>query len=115
METWFVWLARLMYLGIILIAGGMGYRAWRIAARNDLRHVADWRGTTLVSPARWAKPVAAVNITVGGLLLAIASSVLLIGLPFHVWTGVAALVLWSYYFLLRLIVNAARRQGGAQP
>jgi hypothetical protein len=43
-----IWLARLLYLGIFLIAAGMLHRAWRIAARRDTRYVADWRGRAIV-------------------------------------------------------------------
>jgi hypothetical protein len=54
METLFLWLARLMFLGIFLMAG-----------------------------------------------------VVMTGLEFTVWTGLSALVLWSYYFMLRIVVARA--------
>lgn len=109
MEIWIVWLARLMFLGIFLMAGGMFYRAWRVAVMKDLRFVADWRGRTFPNPERWAAPVLSVNFIGGGLLLATGISVLLVGLPFGVWTGVSALVLWSYYFVLQTLSTRSRR------
>ncbi|MDD4882362.1 MAG: hypothetical protein PHR30_06465 [Gallionellaceae bacterium] len=109
MEVWFVWLARLMYLGIYLMAGGMLYRAGRIALGRDLRFVADWRGRAMADPERWADRVLAVNLLGGAMLLAIGVAVLVVGLPFTVWTGAAGLVLWSYYFLLRVITNRANQ------
>lgn len=109
MEDWFVWLARLMYLGIFLMAGGMLYRAGKIAIGRDLRYVADWRGRTMANPERWAHLVLVVNIIGGGLLLGIGVAVPLAGLPFTIWTGASGLVLWSYYFFLRVINGRAER------
>lgn len=109
MEVWFVWLARLMFLGIFLMAAGMLYRAGRIAIGRDMRYVADWRGRTLVDPERWAHWVLSVNLVGGLLLLAIGVSVLLVGLAFTIWTGAAGLVLWSYYFFLKVADGRAKR------
>lgn len=109
MGDWFVWLARLMYLGVFLMAGGMLYRAGRILIGRDMRFVADWRGRTIADPERWAHLVLAVNLLGGAFLLGVGVAVLLVGLPFTVWTGTAGLVLWSYYFFLRVIANRASR------
>ena len=109
MEDWFIWLARLMYLGVILLAGGMLFRAWKIAVRRDLRHVADWRGRMIADAERWAAWVLGVNLIGGLCLLATAAAVLAVGLPFAVWTGLAGLVLWTYYFVLRLVVRRTGR------
>jgi hypothetical protein len=113
MEMWMVWLARLMYLGIFLLAGGMLFRSWKIAVRRDFRYVADWRGRSFPDGERWAHWVLAVNFLGGGLLLGVAFAVPVIGLPFTIWTGAAGLVLWSYYFFLRVINQRASRQGRA--
>ncbi|TCJ12832.1 hypothetical protein EZJ19_11375 [Parasulfuritortus cantonensis] len=113
MEIWFVWLARAMYLGVFLIAGGMLYRAGRIALTRDLRYVADWRGRTMANPERHAHLVLAVNLLGGAALLAIGVAVLAVGLAFTVWTGAAGLVLWSYYFFLRVINARAEREGAS--
>jgi hypothetical protein len=107
MEMVFVWLARLMYLGVFLMAGGMLFRAWKIAVGKDLRYVADWRGRTLPDGARWATPVLGINLAGGGCLLAIGLAVLLVGLPFAVWTGAAALVMWTCYLTLRVVTLRA--------
>lgn len=107
METMILWLARLMFLGIFLMAGGMFYRAWRIAVRKDMRHVADWRGHMVNNGEQWAASVLSINLIAAGILLAIGISVLITGLAFTVWTGLSALVLWSYYFLLRIVVARA--------
>jgi hypothetical protein len=109
MEIAFVWLARLMYLGLFLLAGGMFFRAWKIAVARNLRYVADWRGNTIPDGERWAPWVLSINFVAAGLLLAIGTAVLLLGLSFTVWTGAAGLVLWTYYFLLRVVVGRARR------
>ena len=109
MEMAFVWLARLMYLGIFLLAGGMFYRVWKIAVSKDLRYVADWRGRGIVDPERWAPWVLSINFIAAGLLLGIGAAVLLVGLPFTVWTGAAGLVLWTYYFFLRVVVARSSR------
>lgn len=115
MEVWFVWLARLMFLGIFLMAGGMMYRAGRIAIGRDMRFVADWRGRTLANPERWAHWVLTINFIGGALLLAVGASVLLVGLSFTVWTGAAGLVLWSYYFFLKVLDGRANRSAKSQP
>ena len=47
----------------------------------------------------------------GAGLLLVGVLVLLIGLPFAFWSGAAALILWSYYFALQLVVQRARRAG----
>ena len=107
MEYWFVWLARLMFLGLFLMAGGMFYRAWKIAVRKDMRYVADWRGHGIVGGERWAAWVLSINMISAGVLLAIGVSVLVVGLSFVVWTGLTGIVLWSYYFLLRVVVARA--------
>lgn len=111
MEIWFVWLARLLYLGIFLLAGGMLFRAWKIAVRRDMRHVADWRGRVIKGGEAWAAWVLSINLLGGGVLLAVALAVLAVGLEFVVWTGVSGLVLWTYYFLLRVVVTKAERGG----
>jgi hypothetical protein len=110
MEVWFVWLARLMFVGIFPLAIGMFYRAWAIAIRKDYRHVADWRGKVIPNGERWAPLVFSINFLAGGSLLGTGILVLLIGLPFVVWSSVVAFVIWSYYFLLRVIVFRAARQ-----
>jgi hypothetical protein len=107
METLFLWLARLMFLGIFLMAGGMLYRAWRIAVRKDMRHVADWRGRRVANGEQWAASVLSINLIAAGVLLAIGISVVVTGLAFTIWTGLSALVLWSYYFMLRIVVARA--------
>jgi hypothetical protein len=109
MELAFVWLARLMYLGIFLLAGGMFYRVWKIALKRDMRYVADWRGKVIPNGEHWAPWVLSINFIGAGLLLAIGVSVPLVGLPFTFWTGAAGLVLWTYYFLLRAVVARASR------
>ncbi len=107
MEVWFVWLARLMFVGIFALAGGMFYRAWKIAVAKDFRHVADWRGRPVPNGEDWAAWVLSINLVSAGSLLAIGLSVLLAGTAFVVWTGLSGLVLWTYYFLLRVVVNRA--------
>jgi len=107
MEFWFVWLARLLFLGIFLMAGGMFFRAWKIAVRKDMRYVADWRGRAIVGGEQWAGWVLSTNLISAGVLLSIGISVLVVGLSFVLWTGLTGLVLWSYYFLLRVVVARA--------
>lgn len=109
MEIWLVWLARLLFLGIFLMAGGMFFRAWRIAVRKDMRYVADWRGLAIPDGEQWATWVLSINLICAGALLAIGLSVPLAGLEYVVWTGLSGLVLWSYYFLLRVVVARAGR------
>jgi len=36
--------------------------------------------------------------------------VLLIGLPFAIWSGLTAFIIWSYYFSLQVVVQRARSQ-----
>jgi hypothetical protein len=107
MEILILWLARLMFLGIFLMAGGMCFRAWKIAARRDMRYVADWRGRAIVGGERWAASVLSINLLGAGSLIAIGLAVVVVGLEFTVWTGLTGLVLWSYYFLLRVVVARA--------
>lgn len=107
MEILFVWLARLLFLGIFFIAGGMLHRAWKIAVRKDMRHVADWRGRAVANGEQWAAWVLSINLIAAGGLLAIGLSVVVTGLEFVVWTGLSGLVLWSYYFFLRIVVARA--------
>ena len=109
MDEWFVWLARLMFIGIFPLGVGMLYRAWGIGVRKDYRFVADWRGRLIQDGKRWATPVLGIN-SVGGVgLLTVGALVLLVGLPFVMWTGATALIIWSYFFALQVIVQRARR------
>ena len=109
MEVWFIWLARLMFLGIFLMAGGMLFRAWAIAVRKDDRYVADWRGRKIGEGKTWAATVLVVNILCGAGLLGVGVSVLLVGLELTTWSGLAAFVLWTYYFVLQLASQRAKR------
>ncbi len=111
MEVWMVWIARLMYVALFPIGIGMLYRAARIG-RGDWRHVAAWRGRTLPEPGRWAAWVRGIHLAGGASLLTIALAVLAIGLPFTLWTGAAALTLWTYYFAMRVVVQRAERGQG---
>ncbi|MGE5319496.1 MAG: hypothetical protein ACM3KD_04895 [Hyphomicrobiaceae bacterium] len=108
MDHWFVWLARLMFIGIFPLGIGMLFRAWVIAVRRDMRYVADWRGRAIQDGERWANAVVGIN-SVGGLgLLGVGLLVLLIGLPFAIWSGLTALIVWSYYFALQIVVQRAK-------
>lgn len=109
MEILILWLARLMFLGIFLMAGGMFYRAWKIIARRDMRYVADWRGRAIPGGEQWAAWVLSINLLGAGCLLAIGLAVVVVGLEFTLWTGLSGLVLWTYYFLLRVVVARAGR------
>jgi len=109
MDDWFVWLARLMFVGIFPLGIGMLFRAWKIAARKDYRYVADWRGRLIEDGKRWANPVMGINGAGGAGLLLVGILVLLVGLPFATWSGATALIIWSYYFALQLVVQRARR------
>jgi hypothetical protein len=104
-----MWLVRLMFLGIFLMAGGMLFRAWAIAVRKDDRYVADWRGRKIGEGRSWARTVLIVNILCGASLLGVGVSVLPLGLDLVTWMGLAAFVLWSYYFTLQLASQRARR------
>ena len=108
MDVWFVWLARLMFVGIFALGIGMFFRAWAIAVRKDYRYVADWRGRRIDGGERWAYPVMAINGVAGVALLVLGVLVLLIGLPFALWSGLTALIVWSYYFALRIVVLRVR-------
>ncbi len=109
MDDWFVWLARLMFVGIFLLGIGMLFRAWMIAVRRDYRYVADWRGRSIRDGKRWATVVMSVNGLGGVALLAVGILVLLIGLPFAIWSGLTAFIIWSYYFALQLVVQWDKR------
>lgn len=109
MEDWMVWMARLMYVALFPIGIGMLYRAVKIG-QGDWRHVADWRGRAVPDPVRWAGWVRGIHLAGGSALLAIAVAVLAIGLPFGLWTGAAAMTLWTYYFAMRLLVQRAQRE-----
>ncbi len=107
MGDWFVWVARLMFIGIFPLGFGMLYRAWRIGMRKDFRYVADWRGRPIQDGERWARPVMSINGAGGAGLLTVGILVLLIGLPFAMWSGATALILWSYFFALQIVVQRA--------
>lgn len=108
MEDWFVWLVRLMFVGIFPLGIGMLFRAWAIGVRQDYRHVADWRGRGIEDGARWARPVMGINVAGGVGLLLVGALVLLIGLPFAMWTGLTALIIWNYFFALQVVVRRAK-------
>ncbi len=109
MDEWLVWLARLMFVGIFPLGIGMLFRAWSIAVRRDYRYVADWRGRSIQDGERWARLVTGINGVGGAGLLLDGVLVVLMGLPFAVWTGAAAFVIWSYYFALQIVVQRAGR------
>jgi hypothetical protein len=108
MDDWFVWLARLMFVGIFPLGIGMLFRAWAIAVRKDYRYVADWRGRSIEDGIRWANVVLGINGAGGVGLLAVGVLVLLMGLPFAIWSGLTAFIIWSYYFALQIVVQRAR-------
>jgi hypothetical protein len=101
MDDWFVWLARVMFIGIFPLGIGMLFRAWRIAMRKDYRYVVDWRGRSIQDGARWSSPVMAIN-GAGGLGL-------LMGVPLAIWSGATALIIWSYFFALKVVAQRARQ------
>jgi hypothetical protein len=107
MDEWFIWLVRLMFAGIFPLGIGMLYRAWRIFVRKDFRHVADWRGRMIRDGKQWACLVAGTNATGGIGLLLVGALVIMVGLPFAIWSGATALILWSYYFALQFVVQRA--------
>jgi hypothetical protein len=111
METAFVWFARLMFLGVFLLGAGMLFRAWKIGARRDVRYVADWRGRAIADGKRWAYTVLWVNGVGGVAMLAVGVLVVWRGLPFAIWSGAAALIIWSYFFALQLVVHRAGNPG----
>jgi hypothetical protein len=111
MGDWFVWLVRLMFIAIFPLGVGMLFRVWAIGVRKDLRYVADWRGRALKNGSRWANAVLGINAAGGVSLLAVAALVLLTGLRLAVWSGAVAIILWSYYFALRII---RQRDGQSQ-
>jgi hypothetical protein len=113
MGDWFVWLARLMFVGMLLLGGGMLFRFWAIGVRKDLRYVADWRGRTIPDGKRWASAVMVINLVGGAGLLVVGVLVLLVGLPFAIWTGAVAFLVWSYFFALQLVVQRAKRSHAA--
>lgn len=103
MDTWIVVLAWLMFLAIFPLGAGMLFRAWKIGVRHDPRYVADWRGRALLDARRWATPVLAINTVGGAGLLLVGILVVALALPFAVWTGATALILWSYFFALQTV------------
>ncbi len=107
MDDWFVWLARLMFVGIFPLGIGMLFRAWKIGVRGDDRYVADWRGRLIQDGTRWARPVTTINVLGGAGLLLVGVLVVAVGLRFAVWSGTTALIIWSYYFALQLVVQRA--------
>ena len=113
MDEWFIWLARLMYVAIFPLGIGMLFRAWAIVVRRDRRYVADWRGRSIGQGARWAYAVAAINGVGGAALFLTGVLVLLIGLPFAAWSGATALIIWTYYFALRIVAQRARNAASA--
>jgi hypothetical protein len=82
-----------MYAGIFLLGSGMLFRAWSIGVRKDYRYVADWCGRSIQGEGRWTFPVMWINGGGGAGLLGVGGLVLLIGLPFAIWAGAAALIL----------------------
>ena len=108
MDEWFVWLARLMFIGIFPLGAGMLYRAWKVGVRKDYRYVADWRGRPIRDGKRWAVPVLGINGVGGAGLLTVGVLVVLVGLPFATWSGATALIIWSYFFALQIIVQRAK-------
>jgi uncharacterized membrane protein len=109
MDDWFVWLARLMFIGIFPLGIGMLFRAWRIAMRKDYRYVVDWRGRSIQDGARWSSPVMAINGAGGLGLLMVGVLVLLMGVPLAIWSGATALIIWSYFFALKVVAQRARQ------
>jgi uncharacterized membrane protein len=109
MDDWFVWLARVMFIGIFPLGIGMLFRAWRIAMRKDYRYVVDWRGRSIQDGARWSSPVMAINGAGGLGLLMVGVLVLLMGVPLAIWSGATALIIWSYFFALKVVAQRARQ------
>ena len=108
MAHWSVWLAWLMFIALFPLGIGMVFRAWKIGVRRDYRYVADWRGRSFADGARWAKPVLATNALGGTGLLLVGVLVIVLALPFALWTGATALILWSYFFALQTMAHRAR-------
>ena len=111
MDDWFVWLARLLFIGIFPLGIGMLFRAWKIGIRRDYRYVADWRGRSIRDGERWARIVTGINGAGGTGLLTVGVLVVLIGLPFVTWSGATALIIWSYFFTLQVIAQRAGHAG----
>ena len=108
MDGWFVWVTWLMFIGLFPLGIGMLFRAWKIGAHKDYRYVADWRGRGIQDGKRWATPVLGINALGGAGLLTVGVLVILVALPFAIWTGATALIIWSYFFALQTIVHRAK-------
>lgn len=108
-----IWIARLLFLTIFVLAGMMFRRAWKVAVRRDLKFVTDFLSRPLPQPARWAGAFVVVNLVVALLLITVAAGTLLLGLSFTAWTSLVAFVVWLYYLGLQWLAWRAGNDADA--
>lgn len=104
----FHWFMILLFAGTVGLGLYMLVRAVRIG-RGNTRLIADWMGNGLPEPERYRPLFVSMNVIAGGALLGIAVATPMFGLPFPWWSGLTAIIFWSFFLLQHLIAWKARQ------
>lgn len=94
-EVAFAWL---LFISMPLVAAGMFYRARKHLAMREEMESAHGANRSQNEAARLQLYSAVTNLACGIALCAVVASIVLFGLSFAIWSGIAALIVWTYFF-----------------
>lgn len=99
-ELAFAWL---LFISMPLIAAGMFFRARKHLSMREKSVSAAGVAPISDETSRLQLYSATTNLVCGIALCAVVASILLIGLSFATWSGIAALIVWAYFVTTMLL------------
>lgn len=87
----------ILFLALFPMAFFWLRRTWRIVVRRDFSEVALKRGEPPANPVKYAPYAAVINLICGIVIVWVIFGVVVLGLPFDVWSGTAGLTIWGKF------------------
>lgn len=105
-ELAFAWM---LFISLPILAAGMFYRARKYYSALAVL------APTSSAPDKersWQRHSMIINVIGGSALFLVMAAILLYGVSFATWSGIAALVVW-FYFVANLLIERTRRAEAA--